>query len=284
MARNLRLARTGTPIGRRLDLALDLCDTADALSSAGFRRDHHVETKPDRSFVTEADRAIETLVRNQILEAFPGDGIVGEEFGERRGTSGFRWFIDPIDGTHNYMRGIPVFATLLAAEMDGQLELGVVSAPELRRRWFAWRGGGAWVVGRSESGWDMDGAQRLQVSRIGRIEEAQVVYSSPYDVEASGHLPGFRDTLSRAWRDRGFGDFWGYTMVAEGCAEAMIEVGMHSWDLAPVRLLVEEAGGTLTDFDGVATIHGAGAIASNGILHDRLLDAFHGPTERPPTS
>ena len=225
--------------------------------------------------MTEADRAIEALLREGILAAFPGDGLVGEEYGQQAGTTGVRWFIDPIDGTHNFMRGIPVFATLLAVERDGALEAGVVSAPMLRRRWFALLDRGAWLVERDGSARGTAAPRRLHASRVARLDEAQLLYSSPVDVEASGRLPGFRQTVSRAWRDRGFGDFWGYTMVAEGAAEAMIEVGMHSWDLAPLRLLLEEAGGRLTDLDGVPTIHGEGAIASNGILHDELLAALH---------
>jgi histidinol-phosphatase len=267
----------GSLMRRRLDLALGLCDTADGISLRHFRTDLHVDVKPDHTFVTEADRAIEELARREIISAFPDDGLVGEEYGEQPALSGVRWYIDPIDGTHNYLRGIPIFATLIAVEAGSDIELGVVSAPALGSRWFAWRGGGAWTI---DQRGDRRKHRQLRVSGISRIEEAQLVYSSPVDNEQSPELPGFRTTIERAWRDRGFGDFWGYVLVAEGAAEAMVEVGMHSWDLAPMRVLLEEAGGRLTDLSGEPTIHGSGAIASNGALHDELVRALHEPPAR----
>jgi histidinol-phosphatase len=276
------LPDASTPMRARLDLALELSDAADELSMSHFRRDLHIQSKPDRSFVTQADTQIERLIRERIRAAFPGHGLVGEEFGEERSESGFRWFIDPIDGTHNFMRGIPVFATLLALEHEGEIVLGVVSAPALGTRWYAWQGGGAWAIGLAGAARAAPLAagsvrpRRLRASGVQRLEDAQLLYSSPTDLAGSGLLPGFTATLQRVWRERGFGDFWGYTLVAEGAAEGMVEAGMHSWDLAPMKVLLAEAGGLLTDLEGLPSIHGSGAVASNGILHEQLLRSLRG--------
>ena len=255
----------GTPARPWLDLALELCDVADAISMRHFRHDLHIETKPDRTFVTEADREIEMEVRRQIRIAFPEHGVIGEEFGEELPEAAFRWYLDPIDATNSFLRGIPVFATLIALEHDGEAVVGAVSAPALGTRWYAWAGGGAWAIDRGAA------ARRLQVSGVSRIEDAQLLYSSPNDPATNARLPGLAATLRRAWRERGFGDFWGYALVAEGAAEGMVELGVHSWDLGPMLLLLEEAGGRLTDFEGRRTIHGRSAIASNGALHDELI-------------
>jgi histidinol-phosphatase len=270
-----------------LDVALSLCDTADEISMRHFRRDLRIETKPDRTFVTEADREIEQAVRGRIRAAFPDHGIVGEEFGEELTDAALRWYIDPIDATNNYLRGIPVFATLIALERDGQAVVGAVSAPALGTRWYAWAGGGAWAAerggtwagGARERGsgpWAQGSGstvepRRLHVSSVPRVEDAQLLYSSVSDPATNARLPGLAATLRRAWRERGFGDFWGYALVAEGAAEAMIELGVHSWDLGPMLLLLEEAGGRLTDFEGRRTIHGRSALASNGVLHEELM-------------
>jgi histidinol-phosphatase len=217
--------------------------------------------------VTQVDTAIERRVRERILAAHPDHGLVGEEEGEEAAGASVRWYIDPIDGTHNFMRGVPLFGTLLAVERDGEVQVGVISAPALRERWLAWRGGGAWEIG--GAGQAPGERRHIEVSAIGALSDAQLVYSSPNDIEPVA--PGFRALLGRAWRDRGFGDFWGYALVAEGAAEAMIEVGMHAWDLAAPLVLVEEAGGRMTDFSGGRSIHEATMIASNGRLHGALL-------------
>ncbi len=250
-----------------LDLALAICDEADALALASFRRGLRITTKPDRTLVTQVDTDIERRIRERISGAHPRHGVVGEEEGETGAGASARWYVDPIDGTHNYIRGVPLFGTLLGVERDREMQLGVISAPALRERWFAWRGGGAWATG--SAGMAPGATRRLHVSRVGRLGNAQLVYSSPTDIER--HAPGFRSLLARAWRDRGFGDFWGYALVAEGAAEAMIEVDMSAWDLAAPQVLLEEAGGRLTDFSGERTIHGATMLASNGRLHERLL-------------
>ncbi len=247
-----------------LDLALACCDEADSIALRHFRRDLQVSTKPDRTYVTQADRGIESLVRERILAAHPDHGLVGEEYGTEPGRGSARWYIDPIDGTHNYIRGVPLFATLLAVEREGELQVGVVSAPALGERWFAWRGGGAWVRRGAE-------VRRIGVSAIASLGDAQILYASPLEVEESGWAPGFGALLRRAWRDRGFGDFWAYALLAEGAAEAMIEIGIRPWDLAAPLVLVEEAGGRMTDFGGRREVDAASVVASNGRLHREIL-------------
>jgi histidinol-phosphatase len=176
------------------------------------------------------------------------------------------------------MRGIPIFGTLLALEEAGEIVLGVMSAPALGSRWLAWRGGGAWAVDRLSGGvHELASARSLHVSAIGTLEDAQLLYSPPGEGDTAAWAPGLADTLNSVWRSRGFGDFWSYALVAEGAAEGMVEEGMHSWDVAPAMVILEEAGGRLTDLDGNRTIHGRGALASNGGLHDALLLSLRNP-------
>ncbi|MDR3546527.1 MAG: inositol monophosphatase family protein [Candidatus Limnocylindrales bacterium] len=253
-----------------LDLGLELCGAADEIALRWFRRDVPTATKPDRTFVTEADRAIERLIRARILAAHPDHGLVGEEYGVEAGGARVRWYIDPIDGTHNYMRGVPLFGTLLAVEVDGELQVGILSAPALGERWHAARGLGAWAIGR-------DGASRaLRTSSLTALGDAQLLYGSRRENVESGLMPGFDATIAASWRDRGFGDFWGYALVAEGAAEAMIESGMHAWDVAAPLVLIEEAGGRVTDVTGARTIDAPSFVGSNGHLHDELLRRLTG--------
>lgn len=255
-----------------LRFALACADEADALALEHFRRDLVIETKPDRTFVTQADTAIERRIRALIGEAYPDHGLVGEEYGTQDGAGSVRWYIDPIDGTHNFMRGVPLFGTLLAVEEDGEVVVGVMSAPALGGRWYAARGGGSWAV---DAFGPAEGTPRgIGVSKVTSIADAQVLYSSPLDIEASGEAPGFDALVRSAWRDRGFGDFWGYALVAEGAAEAMVEVGPNSWDLAAPSIVVTEAGGRMTDIHGVRSIHAGTALATNGLLHDDVVRAL----------
>jgi histidinol-phosphatase len=247
-----------------LAFALEACDVADEIARRHFRRDIEVVRKPDRSFVTAADKGIELEIRTGIHARWPDHGLIGEEYGEEAGAGTTRWFIDPIDGTHNFIRGVPLFGTLLGVEHDGEMQVGVISAPALRERWYAYRGGGAWNVG-------VDGERRIRVSRVAALEDAQLVYGSGRDNVASGLMPGFDGLIGAAWRDRGFGDFWGYALVAEGAAEAMLETGMSSWDLAAPQVLIEEAGGRVTDVDGERRIDAASFVGSNGLLHEEIL-------------
>lgn len=255
-----------------LGFAQAACDAADEIALGHFRRDLEVMTKPDRTFVTAADQAIERLIRERIAVTFPDHGLVGEEYGTEAGGGRVRWFIDPIDGTHNFIRGVPLFGTLVALEVDGELQLGVLSAPALRERWYARRGGGAWAVGAA----GMEGPRAIHVSRVASLADAQLLYGSGHDIEASGRAPGFRALTGEVWRERGFGDFWGYALLAEGAAEAMVEVDLSPWDAAAPLVLIEEAGGRLTDFEGLRRIDSRAVLASNGLLHGEVLRRLRG--------
>jgi histidinol-phosphatase len=263
---------SGDELAEWLAFSLAACDEADAIALRHLRREMDIRTKPDRSFVTDADQAIERLIRERVSGRFPDHGLVGEEYGEEGAGSNARWYIDPIDGTHNFIRGVPLFGTLLALEVDGELQVGVMSAPALRERWYASRGGGAWAVGAAGT----EGARRIRVSGIAELGDAQILYGSGHDVEQSGRAPGFRALLGDVWRERGFGDFWGYALVAEGAAEAMIEIDVRTWDLAAPLVVLEEAGGRVTDLAGVRRIDGLEVVASNGLLHDEVLARLRG--------
>ncbi len=254
-----------------LAFAHEACDAADEIALHHFRQDLDLERKPDRTFVTVADQGIEREIRSRIRSRYPDHGLVGEEYGDEAGAGGTRWYIDPIDGTHNFIRGVPVFATLLAVEHDGELQLGMISAPAMRQRWFACRGGGAWSR-------DTGGERQIRVSRVAGLEDAQLLYGSRTETVASGLMPGFDALIAGAWRERGFGDFWAYALLAEGAAEAMFETGAHPWDLAATMVLVEEAGGRVTDVDGDRRIDAPSFVATNGTLHEEILRGLRAGT------
>jgi histidinol-phosphatase len=253
-----------------LALALELADVADAITLARYRAaDLVVETKPDLTPVSEADTAVERTLRERLAEARPRDAIVGEEFGssaEASGDAGRRWIVDPIDGTKNYVRGIPVWATLLALQEREQGTIGVVSAPALGRRWWAARGLGAFAS-------DGLSAQprRLRVSAVRALEDAQLCISGFDGWDSPGALDRLLSLARSCWRTRGFGDFWIYMLVAEGVAEIGCEPIVSLWDLAAPQVIVAEAGGTFTDLTGVPTAAGGDALASNGLLHQEAL-------------
>jgi len=254
-----------------LALALEACDVGDRIAMDHFRRDLVLERKPDRTFVTVADQGIERELRSRIKAAYPDHGLVGEEYGTEDGDATTRWFLDPIDGTHNFIRGVPLFGTLIGVEHDGELQVGVMSAPAMGERWYAWRGGGAWNLGPA-------GERRIRTSRVSALEDAQLVYGSVRENVESGLFPGFEGLLAEAWRDRGFGDFWGYALVAEGAAEAMMETGMNPWDLAAPFVIIEEAGGQVTDVEGTRRIDAESFVGSNGLLHEELLARLRSTT------
>jgi histidinol-phosphatase len=235
-----------------LAFALALADLADSLSLPRFRAlDLRVDTKPDLTPVTEADHAVERALRERVAEARPGEGFLGEEFGFD-GETAVRWIVDPIDGTKNYSRGIPIFATLIALERHGELAVGVVSAPALGRRWWAARGEGAFANG-----------QPIRVSEVGRLEDAVVSFTrEALRDERLSRL------VARAWHARTFSDFWAHALVAEGSVDLAFEPTVNIWDLAALTVIVEEAGGRLTDREGVARVDGGSALTTNGVLHD----------------
>jgi histidinol-phosphatase len=245
--------------------AIELLDETDPLVLSHVRKGLRVSAKPDLTLVTQADTEVETLLRERIGAAFPHHGLVGEEFADEAGDGETRWIIDPIDGTHNLVRGIPVFATLLAVERAGELLAAAVSAPALQRRWHAAQGEGASVR-------DLLGERRINVSSIKRLAQAQVVWSGIRPLEEAGYGPAIAALGRQAWRDRGFGDFWGYMLVAEGAADAMVEIGPTVWDLAAPALIVREAGGRLTDFAGRDSYAGPQALATNGSLHAAIVE------------
>jgi histidinol-phosphatase len=266
---------TADELAAWLRFAHAAADEADRIALAAFHTELHVDTKKDGSFVTDADRAIERVVRERIADAYPGHGVVGEEYGPEGTDAAERWYLDPIDGTHNFMRGLPLFGTLLAVERDGELQVGVVSAPALGQRWYASRGEGTWVVG----GPGGRTPRRLRVSDIDRLEEAQVLFRSVNDMHDSRVSAGFDRLIREVWRERGFGDFWGYTLVSDGAAEAMMEQDLGPWDLAAPWILVEEAGGRITDFDDQRSLARGEGLATNGRLHARVLERLHADGE-----
>ncbi|GGP88307.1 histidinol-phosphatase [Streptomyces roseolilacinus] len=253
-----------------LRLAHALADAADTATMGRFQAlDLKVETKPDMTPVSEADRAAEELIRGHLRRARPDDAVLGEEYGVE-GTGPRRWVIDPIDGTKNYVRGVPVWATLIAlmeADDEGgyQPVVGVVSAPALGRRWWAAKGLGAYT------GRDLASATRIRVSKVARMADASFAYSSLTGWEERGRLDGFLDLSRACWRTRAYGDFWPYMLVAEGAVDVCAEPELSLWDMAANAIVVQEAGGTFTGLDGREGPHGGDAAASNGLLHDELL-------------
>ena len=251
-----------------LQFALALSDAADTVAMRDYRTDHAVERKDDGTFVTPADREIEALLRQRIAEAFPAHAVLGEETGgEGASDAPARWIIDPIDGTHNFMRGVPIWATLIAVERGGAIEVGVVSAPALGARWWAGRGLGAY---RGATGGRGGAGERIAVSDAATLAEAQVLVGEV--VPTLDRWPGARALLADAWRVRAPGDFWGFCLVAEGAADAMLEgVALHPWDAAALIPIVEEAGGRLTDASGAPPRGGGPLVASNAVLHDEVM-------------
>lgn len=252
-------------LGRELALALELADIADAVTLRRFRaRDLDVSRKADHTEVTEADRDAETAMRHRLSEARPDHAVLGEEAG-RIGPADARcqWVLDPIDGTSNYVRGVPVWATLVALEVDGAPVVGVASAPALGRRWWGARDLGAYADGRP-----------IAVSSVAQVEDAHVGHASVRSWRDHWELEPFTELMTRVARDRGFGDFWMHCLVAEGALDAAAEPVVSHWDLAALQPIVEAAGGRFTDLHGRARPDGGSALSSNGLLHDEVLAAL----------
>jgi len=251
-----------------LPLLGDIADRADeiALSFFGAKR-LRVDQKPDASPVTEADRAIEAMARALLRERQPTLGVLGEEQGEVGGAVGTRLIIDPIDGTRNFVRGIPVFATLVAIETDGEVVAGIASAPALRARWRAARGGGAFRD-----------ARRLQVSGVRALDGALLLHGN-LGLKEGGPPPGFARLVGRVGHTRGFGDFYQHMLVAEVAGDVAIDPVMHPWDIAALQVIVEEAGGRATGLDGERSIYARSLVTSNGALHEAMLDTLSRATE-----
>ena len=259
----------GPPDDLDLDLALELADIADQITLERFRaEDLVVETKPDLTPVSEADTAVERAIRERLAVGRPGDAVMGEEYGtsDAGGGNGRRWVIDPIDGTKSYVRGIPVWATLLALEEHGELAVAVASAPAMGRRWWASRGGGAFMRDGLA-----DGLRPLRVSAIRELGDAHLSYADIEDWENLGRLDAALALARACWRSRSLGDFWAYMLVAEGAIEIALDPVASLWDLAAPQLIVEEAGGRFSDLGGAQTADGGDAIATNGPVHEAAI-------------
>jgi histidinol-phosphatase len=249
------------PGGDDLALALALADAADTIALHRYRAaDLVVETKPDLTPVTEADRAVETALRAMLAEARPADLVLGEEFGGARAGAGRQWVIDPIDATKNYVRGVPVWATLIGLVIDGRAEVGVVSAPALGRRWWAARGAGAHTTG-------PDGQRALRVSAVRDLADASLSFS-----DHVGWRPASLAALTGAvWRARAYGDFWSHLLVAEGAVDVAAEPELNVWDVAGLVAIIEEAGGRMTGVDGSPVLGAGSGLTTNGLLHEQVL-------------
>lgn len=249
-----------------LRLAHIIADQVDAHTMKRFgAADLQVDAKPDMTQVTDADKAAEELVRAQLARTRPRDAIIGEEMGTT-GHSQRRWVIDPIDGTANFVRGVPVWATLIGLVEDDDVVVGVVSAPALGRRWWAGKGSGAWT-GRS-----LSAAKQIHVSQVASLEDASLSYSSLGGWAQRGRLRAFLSLSQSCWRTRAYGDFWSYMLLAEGAVDLATEPELALHDMVALVPIVTEAGGRFTALDGSDGPWGADALASNGHLHDVALE------------
>ncbi len=244
----------------RYELAIEVTQQAGQLALRYFDTALSVEWKSNQSPVTVADREAEQLLRTKLLGEFPKDGFLGEEFGETKGESGFRWIIDPIDGTRSFVRGVPLWGTLVGLEYEGEQIAGVVAIPAIRQLFRALRGDGAYRDDR-----------RIHVSDVATLDKSHVYYSGLNWFIKGGCKDAFLDLMGRTERQRGFGDFYGFLLVAQGSGELMIDYGVHAWDVAALMPIVEEAGGQFSDWDGKPTIHRPDVLASNGKLHAEAL-------------
>ncbi|NKX54515.1 histidinol-phosphatase [Arthrobacter mobilis] len=248
-----------------LRLAHVMADAVDAMTMSRFKAlDLQIETKPDLTPVTDADRAAEEAIRGQLSRARPRDAVVGEEFGST-GHGLRRWVVDPIDGTKNFVRGVPVWATLIALVDEDRPVVGVVSAPALGRRWWAAKGTGAY------SGRSLSAATRLGVSRVSSLADASLSYSSLTGWKERGNLDEFLNLTESVWRTRAYGDFWSYCLVAEGAVDIACEPELNLHDMAALVPIVTEAGGRFTSLEGEEGPFGGNALATNGLLHEEVL-------------
>ena len=269
-----------------LALAHALADLADAITLDRYQaQDLVITNKPDNTPVTDADRAVETAIREALATHRPSDGLVGEEFGSDKGVSGRYWVIDPIDGTKNFMRGVPTWATLIAlvsVNTSGAEEVvvGIASAPALARRWSAAKGHGAFV--RFNSGnndellEDFDSAsidKKMSVSKVKELSDASISYSD--FVGWGDRLEPFQKMLANAWRTRGIGDFWSHMLVAEGAVDVAIEPSLAVWDMAALDIIVREAGGTFTNTAGQNGPFGGSGVSTNGLLHNAVINGLN---------
>ena len=262
-----------------LELVRKIGKAADAVSMARFLSlDLVIETKPDATPVTDADKATEKCIR-EILEAErPEDGILGEEFGADISGKKRYWVIDPIDGTKSFLRGLPVWSTLIAlVEVEDdkhEVVVGLVSSPALARSWFATKGGGAYTTFDSDSNPHKGAPRKINVSKVAQIKDAHLGYSD--FVGFGDHFAGFQSLFNEAWRTRAVGDFWSHMLVAEGVMDVAIEPSLALWDMAPLDVIVREAGGSYTDLKGVPGPFGNSGVTTNGLLKDEVIKRLNG--------
>ena len=271
-----------SPINLIEDLAFAqaLADLADAITLARYQaQDLVITTKPDNTPVTDADRAVESAIREAIATHRPADGVVGEEFGSDKGATGRYWVLDPIDGTKNFMRGVPTWATLIAlvevdAAGDEEVVVGVVSAPALARRWSAARGVGAKVRFNGANLFEAElNERKISVSKVSSLTDASISYSD--FVGWGERLAPFQKLLAQVWRTRGIGDFWSHMLVAEGAVDIAIEPTLAVWDMAALDIIVREAGGTFTNTEGRNGPFGGSGVATNGLLHNTVISELN---------
>ncbi len=251
-----------TELSQDLSFALEICKEAGKLALGHFKRGVEVTMKPDNTPVTLADKECESLIRKLISTRFPDDAILGEEEEARDANAGSKrkWIIDPIDGTYNFARGIPIFSLLLALEQDGEIVIGVVHNPAMDETFYAEKGCGAFRNG-----------ERVHVSKVAKLEDSQFVFGAPNRILSEGLWSGFTKLIEQTYRQRGLGDYLNFAYVFEGKAEAALEVGLKPWDIAPMKIIVEEAGGHFTDLSGGNSVYTGSCLASNGKVHDAYL-------------
>lgn len=255
-----------------LALAMQLADAADVITSSRYQAlDLVVTTKPDNTPVTDADRATETAIREILSAERPNDGLIGEEFGQSQNPGSRYWVIDPIDGTKNFMRGVPTWATLIALVEDGEVVVGVASAPALSRRWHAALGHGAYVA------FNNGAPRKISVSKVSEIKDASITYS---DFDGwNEKRPAFTSLIDACWRSRGLGDFWSHMLVAEGAVDIAAEPSLALWDVAALDIIVREAGGKFSSITGEPGPHHRSGLSTNGLLHDQVVKYLNGNTD-----
>jgi histidinol-phosphatase len=252
-----------------LALALKIASVADLITQSRYQsQDLIITTKPDNTPVTDADKATETAIREILMRERPDDGLLGEEFGESENLGSRYWVIDPIDGTKNFMRAVPTWSTLIALIENGEVVVGVVSAPAITRRWYASKGDGAYVVFNSGA------PRKIAVSKVSQIKDASVTYSD--FVGFDDRREAFISLIDQSWRSRGFGDFWSHMLVAEGSADIAIEPVLALWDMAALEIIVREAGGTFTSISGAPGPHHGSGLSTNGLLLDQVVKHLNG--------
>lgn len=257
-----------TELSQDLTFAIDVCKEAGKLALKYFSHGVEVTMKPDNTPVTRADKECEALIRSSIAKSFPNDAILGEEeeAREAKEDSKRKWIIDPIDGTYNFARGIPIFSVLLALEQDGEIVVGVVHNPAKDETYYAEKGHGAFFNGK-----------RVKVSNINDLENSLFLFGGPNRILKEGLWAGFSRLIETTYRQRGLGDYLNFAYVFEGKAEVMIEVGLYPWDLAPMKVIVEEAGGRFSDLDGGDSVYTGSCMISNGKVHDDCLKLLKMP-------